>query len=135
LRLQQWVFRLGRAVQVVPAERLSLLTFGGQQGNRHVHWHVAALAPGVAYADQQMAALSMRRMGCIASTLRPPRGRGRSLDVQRPLHPRLLVTRLATDICVRARFVYCERGAGCLTGRSGDLDWLRDTVGNIEVVR
>ena len=62
LRLQQWVFRVGRAVQqVVPTERLYILSLGSQQGNRHVHWHVAPLPPGVPYAEQQLAALSMSR--------------------------------------------------------------------------
>jgi diadenosine tetraphosphate (Ap4A) HIT family hydrolase len=56
LRLQQWVFRVGRAVQqVVPTERLYVLSLGSQQGNRHVHWHVAPLPPGVPYAEQQLA--------------------------------------------------------------------------------
>ena len=61
LQLQRWVYRVGQAVQqVVPTERLYLLSLGSQQGNRHVHWHVAPLPPGVAYEDQQLAALSMR---------------------------------------------------------------------------
>jgi diadenosine tetraphosphate (Ap4A) HIT family hydrolase len=62
LRLQQWVYRVGAAVQeVVPTERLYVLSLGSQQGNRHVHWHVAPLPPGVAYAEQQLGALSMTR--------------------------------------------------------------------------
>ena len=62
LRIQRWVYRVGHAVQqVVPTERLYLLSLGSQQGNRHVHWHVAPLPPGVAYQDQQLAALSMSR--------------------------------------------------------------------------
>ena len=62
LQLQGWVYRVGQAVQqVVPTERLYLLSLGSQQGNRHVHWHVAPLPPGVAYEEQQLAALSMRR--------------------------------------------------------------------------
>jgi hypothetical protein len=47
--------------EVVPTERLYVLSLGSQQGNRHVHWHVAPLPPGVVYADQQLAALSMTR--------------------------------------------------------------------------
>ncbi len=62
MRLQRWVYRVGQAVQqVVPTERLYVLSLGSQQGNRHVHWHVAPLPPGVAYEDQQLAALSMSR--------------------------------------------------------------------------
>jgi ATP adenylyltransferase len=60
LALQRWVYRVGQAVrQVVPTERLYLLSLGSQQGNRHVHWHVAPLPPGVPYDEQQLAALSM----------------------------------------------------------------------------
>ena len=29
-----------------------------QQGNRHVHWHIAPLPPGVPYSQQQLWALS-----------------------------------------------------------------------------
>jgi diadenosine tetraphosphate (Ap4A) HIT family hydrolase len=62
LALQRWVYRVGRAVaQVVPTERLYVLSLGSQQGNRHVHWHVAPLPAGVAYQDQQLAALMMSR--------------------------------------------------------------------------
>ena len=62
LLIQSWIFRLGRAMeQVVPTERLYILSIGSQQGNRHVHWHVAACPPGLAYSDQQFAALMMSR--------------------------------------------------------------------------
>jgi diadenosine tetraphosphate (Ap4A) HIT family hydrolase len=62
LDLQRWIYRVGQALhEVVPTERLYVLTLGSQQGNRHVHWHVAPLPPGVAYQDQQLAALSMSR--------------------------------------------------------------------------
>ena len=62
LSLQRWIYRVGRAMeQVVPTERLYILSLGSQQGNRHVHWHLAACPPGRAYADQQFAALMMSR--------------------------------------------------------------------------
>jgi len=62
LQLQSWVYRVGRAIeQVVETERLYVLSLGSQQGNRHVHWHLAPLPPGVPYQDQQLAALSMSR--------------------------------------------------------------------------
>jgi diadenosine tetraphosphate (Ap4A) HIT family hydrolase len=62
VELQQWTYRVGRAVErVVPTERLYILSLGSQQGNRHVHWHVAPLPPGVRYAEQQLAALAMSR--------------------------------------------------------------------------
>src|ERR671930_1078542 len=58
LALQRVVYRVAEAVQrVVPTERLYILSLGSQQGNSHVHWHVAPLPPGVAFADQQFAAL------------------------------------------------------------------------------
>ena len=62
LEVQRWVHRVGRALeQVVPTERLYVLSLGSQQGNRHVHWHVAPLPPGVPYHEQQLAALQMSR--------------------------------------------------------------------------
>jgi diadenosine tetraphosphate (Ap4A) HIT family hydrolase len=58
LRLQAVVHRVGEAVRrSVPTERLYILSLGSQQGNRHVHWHVAPLPPGVPFAQQQLAAL------------------------------------------------------------------------------
>jgi hypothetical protein len=36
---------------------LYILSLGSQQGNRHVHWHLAPLPPGVAFENQQFAAL------------------------------------------------------------------------------
>jgi hypothetical protein len=38
-----------------------ILTLGSQQGNSHVHWHIAPLPPGVPYREQQLAALSWER--------------------------------------------------------------------------
>ena len=50
LRLQALVHRAGRALtSVVPTERLYVLSLGSQQGNRHVHWHLVPLPPGVPY--------------------------------------------------------------------------------------
>jgi diadenosine tetraphosphate (Ap4A) HIT family hydrolase len=58
LELQDVVRRIGEAVRsVVPTERLYILSLGSQQGNRHVHWHVAPLPPGVPFEEQQLAAL------------------------------------------------------------------------------
>jgi ATP adenylyltransferase len=58
LELQSVVHRIGEAVcSVVPTERLYILSLGSQQANRHVHWHIAPLPPGVAFAEQQLAAL------------------------------------------------------------------------------
>jgi diadenosine tetraphosphate (Ap4A) HIT family hydrolase len=58
LDLQKLIFRVTEAVrQVVPAERLYLLSLGSQQGNSHVHWHIAPLPPGVPFHEQQLEAL------------------------------------------------------------------------------
>lgn len=56
LALQRVVYRVAEAVrQEVDAERVYLLSLGSQQGNSHVHWHVAPLPPGVPYREQQLA--------------------------------------------------------------------------------
>jgi diadenosine tetraphosphate (Ap4A) HIT family hydrolase len=50
LALQRVVRRVARAVAaVVPVERMYCLSLGSQQGNAHVHWHIAPLPPGVPY--------------------------------------------------------------------------------------
>jgi diadenosine tetraphosphate (Ap4A) HIT family hydrolase len=52
------VHRVARAVAAsVPTERMYSLSLGSQQGNRHLHWHVAPLPPGVPYEQQQLHAL------------------------------------------------------------------------------
>jgi diadenosine tetraphosphate (Ap4A) HIT family hydrolase len=62
--LQRVVHRVGRAVSaVVPTERLYVLSLGSNQGNAHVHWHVAPLPPGVPYEQQQFAALMVESTG------------------------------------------------------------------------
>lgn len=56
--LQRIVQRVATAVAaVIPTERMYLLSLGSQQGNAHVHWHVAPLPPGVPYEEQQFHAL------------------------------------------------------------------------------
>jgi hypothetical protein len=35
-----------------------VLSLGSQQANRHVHWHLAPLPPGVPFEQQQLAALA-----------------------------------------------------------------------------
>lgn len=58
LRLQEIVHRVGEAIRaVVRTERLYVLSLGSRQGNRHVHWHLAPLPPGVPFEQQQLAAL------------------------------------------------------------------------------
>jgi len=60
LRLQSLVYRVAEAIRkVVPTERMYLLSLGSQQGNRHVHWHVAPLPPGIPFEQQQLEALHL----------------------------------------------------------------------------
>jgi diadenosine tetraphosphate (Ap4A) HIT family hydrolase len=62
VRLQKTLHRAGRALQeVVETERLYVLSLGSQQGNRHTHWHLVPLPPGVPYREQQLAALDQGR--------------------------------------------------------------------------
>ncbi len=55
LELQQVIHRVAEAVRVkTGAERVYDLSLGSQQGNKHVHWHIAPLPPGVPFAEQQL---------------------------------------------------------------------------------
>ncbi len=57
LQIQSVVYRVGEAIRsVVDNERLYIMSMGSQQANRHVHWHVAPLPPGVPFENQQFAA-------------------------------------------------------------------------------
>jgi diadenosine tetraphosphate (Ap4A) HIT family hydrolase len=58
-RLISWVTEAVR--EEVGAERMYLYTFGSNQGNSHVHWHVVPLPPGVSYEEQQGAGASWRK--------------------------------------------------------------------------
>jgi diadenosine tetraphosphate (Ap4A) HIT family hydrolase len=61
LALQQVIYRVAEAVQrVVKPERVYILSLGSQQGNKHVHWHIAPLPPGVPFEQQQLEALRMK---------------------------------------------------------------------------
>jgi len=58
LALQARVHKLARALkQVFDAERIYVLSLGSQQGNSHLHFHVAPLPKGVPYEQQQHHAL------------------------------------------------------------------------------
>jgi diadenosine tetraphosphate (Ap4A) HIT family hydrolase len=58
LDLQRRVHRVAEAIRrEVGAERVYLYSFGSNQGNSHVHWHIAPLPPGVPYRQQQLAAI------------------------------------------------------------------------------
>jgi diadenosine tetraphosphate (Ap4A) HIT family hydrolase len=60
LALQRIVYRTAEAVRkTVNAERVYILSLGSQQGNRHVHWHIAPLPFGVPFKEQQLEALKV----------------------------------------------------------------------------
>ncbi len=69
LRLQALVHDVGEALRAtLETERIYILSLGSQQAKRHVHWHVAALPPGVPLEAQQFAALDTERAGYLAMT-------------------------------------------------------------------
>lgn len=56
--LQRVVYRVAKAIAAtIPTERMYSLSLGSQQGNAHLHWHIAPLPPGVPYDQQQFHAL------------------------------------------------------------------------------
>lgn len=62
LALQEVVHAAGRVLsELVPTERLYVLSLGSQQANRHIHWHLTPLPPGVPYEEQQAVALLPER--------------------------------------------------------------------------
>ena len=62
LALQQRVYQVAEAVrQSAPTERVYILSLGSQQGNKHVHWHIAPLPPGVPFKQQQLGALGVEK--------------------------------------------------------------------------
>ena len=64
LRLQRVVRRIGNTLEnLVPCERLYVLSIGSAAGNSHVHWHLAPLPPGVAKLKQQCRAYEELLMG------------------------------------------------------------------------
>jgi diadenosine tetraphosphate (Ap4A) HIT family hydrolase len=62
LALQRLIYWVAEAIrQVTPTERMYILSLGSQQGNRHVHWHVAPLPPGIPFEEQQCEALKLSK--------------------------------------------------------------------------
>ncbi|MCP4536878.1 MAG: HIT family protein [Chloroflexi bacterium] len=62
LALQALIYRVSEALsQVVPTERMYILSLGSQQGNSHVHWHIAPLPPDVPLEEQQFEALRLEK--------------------------------------------------------------------------
>ncbi|MFU8851609.1 HIT family protein [Micromonospora sp. SL1-18] len=58
LRFQGVVYAVASAVAAtLPTERMYSMSLGSQQGNAHLHWHLAPLPPGVPYHQQQFYAL------------------------------------------------------------------------------
>lgn len=58
LSLQRAVYQVAEAVRrTIETERVYILSLGSQQGNRHVHWHIAPLPYGVPFKEQQLEAL------------------------------------------------------------------------------
>lgn len=68
LALMSVVRKVALAVEAVVApERTYLLSLGSQQGNAHLHWHIAGLPPGTPYREQQFHAL-MTENGMLSYT-------------------------------------------------------------------
>ena len=79
LRLMRFVRRVAQAVEAAfPVERTYLYTLGSQQGNTHLHWHIAGLPPGVPYDEQQFPAL-MTENGVLDESRYDARDAARSL--------------------------------------------------------
>lgn len=58
LRLQQLIYATAEAVRShVKPERVYILSLGSQQGNSHVHWHIAPIPFGLPFEEQQLNAL------------------------------------------------------------------------------
>jgi diadenosine tetraphosphate (Ap4A) HIT family hydrolase len=91
LALQKIVYQVAEALrQEAPTERMYILSLGSQQGNRHVHWHLAPLPPGVPYDEQQVAALNLKK-----GVLDIPDGDLATLAVR--IGQRILKSKAATD--------------------------------------
>ena len=52
--------------RVTGTERVYIASLGSQQANRHVHWHVAPLPPGVPLEEQQFVAMDATKVGVVA---------------------------------------------------------------------
>jgi diadenosine tetraphosphate (Ap4A) HIT family hydrolase len=80
------VHRVGEAIRrTVPTERLYVVSLGSQQGNRHVHWHLVPLPPGVPYREQQLAVLAKSIRGVL------PFDRRQRSDLAKRIRSNLLV--------------------------------------------
>lgn len=58
LKLQKVIYAVAEATrQVIKPERVYVLSLGSQQGNSHVHWHIAPIPFGLPFEEQQLNAL------------------------------------------------------------------------------
>ena len=65
VELQRFIHRVAEAMRrLLAPERIYVLSLGSQAANAHVHWHIAALPPGVPLEKQQYHAL-MHENGVI----------------------------------------------------------------------
>lgn len=66
LNLQKTVYTVSQAVQkALNPERLYIASFGSQQMNKHVHFHIVPLPAGTPIRDQQMAAMLPELVGLV----------------------------------------------------------------------
>lgn len=87
LDIHKLIYHIAETVRVeTDAERMYIFTFGSNQGNSHVHWHVAPCPRGTPYDQQQGAAV-----GWQAGVLKIPEDD--MVDIAQRLHNRLM-TRL-----------------------------------------
>lgn len=60
LALQRVIHQTAEAVRkTIHTERVYILSLGSQQGNRHVHWHIAPLPFDVPFKEQQLEVLKV----------------------------------------------------------------------------
>lgn len=58
LKIQKVIYAVAEAMRnYLKPERVYILSLGSQQGNSHVHWHIAPLPPGIPFENQQLNAL------------------------------------------------------------------------------
>jgi len=69
LNLQKIIFKVSKAIQaVLKPERLYIASFGSQQMNKHVHFHIVPLPKGIPIDKQQMAAMMFEEVGLLELT-------------------------------------------------------------------
>src|SRR5262249_27424886 len=62
VEMQRFIYRVAEGMRKILApERVYILSLGSRALNSHVHWHIAALPPGVPPEEQQFRALMHER--------------------------------------------------------------------------